>query len=68
MRKTGRDDGSGICRRKSNSGTVGMETKQSNRVLQSWENLRSGTRQKGCPWRIPIDALKPDEKEGRKAK
>ena len=46
MRKTGRDDGSGICRRKSNSGTVGMETKQSNRVLQSWENLRSGTRQK----------------------
>lgn len=23
---------------------------------------------KGCPWRIPIDALKPDEKEGRKAK
>lgn len=47
MRKTGRDDGSGICRRISNSGTVGMETKQSNRVLQSWENLRSGTRQKG---------------------
>ncbi|MEE0401450.1 MAG: hypothetical protein UDN39_05845 [Christensenellales bacterium] len=29
-----------------------------------------GTEQdkKGCPWRIPIDALKPDEKEGRKAK
>lgn len=22
----------------------------------------------GSPWRVPIDALKPDEKEGRKTK
>ena len=68
MRKTGRDDGSGICRRKSNSGTVGMETKQSNRVLQAGKIYGAEQDKKGCPWRIPIDALKPDEKEGRKAK
>ena len=38
----------------------GWKQKQSNRVLQSWENLRSGYKTiKDVRGRIPIDALKP---------